>query len=138
MTFTPRGSELKCEFGKVRDDILIRAYILHTSYPNHDIILHATMTSSSASARSSPDISGAPPYILVDYLFFQINLSIGADFSRTNWEAVCQVQSTLVECLFHKIILDKIQWCHSLQGWTKPLITPAMSDALNPGILNPR
>jgi hypothetical protein len=49
-----------------------------------------------------------------------------------------------VECLFfntslvqkHKVILDKIQWCHSLQGWTTPSFTPTTPDALSPSILN--
>jgi hypothetical protein len=41
MTSTPLGSKLKCEFGKVHEDILICAYSLCISYPDNDIIVHA-------------------------------------------------------------------------------------------------
>ena len=40
MTSTPYGSKLHCEFGTVRDDILIRAYNLRISYPKDDIVIH--------------------------------------------------------------------------------------------------
>lgn len=36
----------------------------------------------------------------------------------------------------HKVILDKIQWCRSLQGGNKSSFTPAKADTLNPGTLN--
>ena len=111
------GSELICEFGKVREDILIRAYNLCISYPNDDIAIHTNdVKLRFCQIKHHPDVVGAFSYILADYLFFQIGLACGTNFSPTNWEAVHQVQSALVERLFfdtslilkHKVILDKI------------------------------
>jgi hypothetical protein len=36
----------------------------------------------------------------VDYLFFQVGLKFGANFSPANWEVVRCVQSALAERLF--------------------------------------
>jgi hypothetical protein len=41
MTSMPHGSELHCEFGNVREEVLIRAYNLWISYPTDDIVVHA-------------------------------------------------------------------------------------------------
>jgi len=41
MTSMPNGSKLKCQFGKVRKVVLVRAYNLWILYPNDNIIVHA-------------------------------------------------------------------------------------------------
>jgi hypothetical protein len=125
MTLTPRGSELKCEFGSVQEAILIRAYNLRLSYPDDDIVVHANdVKSCFRQIKHHPDVAGAFSYILVDYLFFQVGLAFGADFSPANWEAVRRAQSALAERLFfdtslvakHRAVLDKIKWCRSITG----------------------
>jgi len=94
MTSTPRGSELRCEFGSVRLSILVRAYNLRISYPNDDIVVHANdVKSCFRQIKHHPDVAGAFSYILADYQFCQVGLAIGADFSQANWEAVRRTQS---------------------------------------------
>jgi hypothetical protein len=96
MTSTPLGSKLKCEFGKVQEDVLIWAYNLRISYPNEDIIVHANdIKSCFCQTKHHPDIMGAFSYILAEYPFFQIGLAFGADFSPANWEAVRRIQCAL-------------------------------------------
>ena len=151
MTSTPHGSELKCEFGSVREDILVRAYNLRISYPNDDIVVHANdVKSCFRQVKHHPDVAGAFSYILSDYLFFQIGLAFGADFSPANWEAVRRAQAALAERLFfdtslvhkHRAVLDKIRWCRSLRGKQSTRFTTAYRDTINPGVLddsgNPR
>ena len=66
--------------------------------------------------QAPPNVAGAFSYILANYLFFQIGLAFGADFSPANWEAVHRAQSALAERLFfdttlvekHQALLDKI------------------------------
>ena len=143
MTSTPHGSELKCEFGSVREDILVRAYNLRLSYPDDDIVVHANdVKSCFRQVKHHPDVAGAFSYILADYLFFQIGLAFGADFSPANWEAVRRAQSALAERLFfdtslvqkHRAVLDKIKWCRSLRGKQRPHFTKALRDAINQGV----
>ncbi len=123
MTSTPYGSELHCKFGTIHEDILICVYNLRISYPNDNIVIHVNdIKSCFCQIKHHPDIIGAFSYILSKYLFFQIGLAFGTDFSPSNWEAVWQVQSALATTLFHnasliqkhRIILDKIHWCRSL------------------------
>jgi hypothetical protein len=98
MTSTPRGSELTCLFGLVRTDILIRAYNLRISYPDDDIVMHANdIKSCFRQIKHHPDVAGAFLYVLADYLFLQIGLTFGADFSPANWEAVRRAQAALAE-----------------------------------------
>jgi hypothetical protein len=52
MTSTPYGSKLDCEFGLVRDAILVHAYNLWISYPDVNTVFHAN-DANLASARSS-------------------------------------------------------------------------------------
>jgi hypothetical protein len=86
MTSTPHGSELQCEFGSVRDELLARAYNLRISYPTDDIVVHANdVKSCFRQIKHHPDVAGAFSYILVDHLFFQVGLAFGADFSPANW-----------------------------------------------------
>ena len=143
MTSTPHGSELKCEFGSVREDILVRAYNLRISYPDDDIVVHANdVKSCFRQVKHHPDVAGAFSYILADYLFFQIGLAFGADFSPANWEAVRRTQSALAERLFfdtslvqkHRAVLDRIKWCRSLRGRKRPHFTKAFRDDINPGV----
>ena len=145
MTSTPYGSELHCEFGTVREDILIRAYNLRISYPNDDIVIHANdVKSCFRQIKHHPDVVGAFSYVLSKYLFFQIGLAFGADFSPSNWEAVRQVQSALATTLFHdaslvhkhRHILDKIRWCRSLHRRSTPCLTKAIKDAINIGVFD--
>jgi hypothetical protein len=92
--------------------------------------------------KHHPDVAGAFSYILADYLFFQVGLAFGADFSPANWEAVRRAQSALAERLFfdtslvakHRAVLDKIKWCRSINGKRRPPFTKAYRDALNNGI----
>jgi hypothetical protein len=123
MTSTPYSSELNCEFGLVRDAILVRAYNLRLSYPDNDIVVYANdVKSCFCQIKHHPDVAGAFSYILADYLFFQVGLALGADFSPANWEAVHHMQSALAKRLFfdtslvmkHRAVLDKIKWCRSL------------------------
>ena len=145
MTSTPNGSELHCEFGSVREDILVCAYNLRISYPNDDIVVHANNVKSCfRQIKHHPDVVGAFSYVLSKYLFFQIGLAFGSDFSPANWEAVRQVQAALATQLFHddslvpkhRDTLDQIKWCHSLQSRSKPLLTKAIKDSINPGVLD--
>jgi hypothetical protein len=145
MTSTPRGSELKCEFGAVREAVLVRAYNLRLSYPDDDIVVHANdVKSCFRQIKHHPDVAGAFSYILADYLFFQVGLAFGADFSPANWEAVRRAQSALAERLFfdtslvakHRAVLDKIKWCRSVNGKKRPRFTRAFPDALNKGIFD--
>ena len=145
MTSTPHGSELKCEFGSVREAILVRAYNLRVTYPDDDIVVHANdVKSCFRQIKHHPDVAGAFSYILADYLFFQVGLAFGADFSPANWEAVRRTQSALAERLFfdtslvtkHRTILDKIKWCRSIDCRRRPRFTRAIPDALNKGILD--
>ena len=89
-------------------------------------------------------MAGAFSYNLADYLFFQIGLAFGANFSPANWEAIHCTQSALAECLFfdtslvtkHHTVLNKIKLCHSLCGKKRPRFTQAFRVALNQGILD--
>ena len=59
MTSTPHGSEFHCDFGSVREDILIRAYNLCISYPNDDTVIHANdIKSCFRQIKHHPDING--------------------------------------------------------------------------------
>ena len=125
MTSTLYGSKLKCEFGLVRDTILVCVYNPRISYPDVDIVIHAKdVKSCFYQIKHHPDVAGTFSYILADYLFFQIGLAFGADFSSANWEAVHRAQCALAKWLFfdtflvmeHRAILDKIKWCRSLSG----------------------
>jgi hypothetical protein len=118
MTSTPQGSEIQCWFGRVREEVLVWAYNLRISYPNDDIVVHTNdVKSCCQQIKHHPDVAGAFSYILADYLFLQIGLAFGADFSPANGEAVRRVQSALAERLFfnvslvqkHRDILNKIQ-----------------------------
>jgi hypothetical protein len=145
MTLTPHSSELKCKFGLVHEAILVRAYNLRLSYPDNDIVVHANdVKSCFRQIKHHPDVAGAFSYVLADYLFFQVGLAFGADFSPANWEAVRRAQSALAKRLFfdtslvakHRAVLDKINWCHSINGKRRPMFTRAFRDALNAGILD--
>jgi hypothetical protein len=145
MTSTPYGSELNCEFGSVHDAILVRAYNLRLSSPDNDIVVYANdVKSCFHQIKHHPDMVGAFLYILADYLFFQVGLAFGADFSPANWEAVHRAQSVLAKRLFfdtslvtkHRAVLDKIKWCHSLGGKKWPRFTRAFCNALNQGIFD--
>jgi hypothetical protein len=141
MTSTPHGSELKCEFGNVREELLARAYNLRISYPT-DIVHANDVKSCFRQIKHHPDVAGAFSYILAKHLFFQVGLTFRADFSPANWEAVQRVQSALAKQLFfdtslvskHQAVLDKIKWCRSLGSRHTPRFTPAIRDALNPGV----
>jgi hypothetical protein len=139
MTSTLYGSKLKCNFGSVRDAILIRVYNLPISYPDDDIIVHANdIKSCFHQIKHHPNLVGAFSYILADYLFFQVGLSFGT------WEAIRHAQSALAERLIfntslvlkHCAVLNKIKWCCSLGGKKKPRFTRAFGDVLNQGILD--
>jgi hypothetical protein len=79
------GSKLTGKFGKVHEDILIRAYNLRISYPDDNIVIHANDVKWCFSQiKNHPNVAGAFSYILVDNLFFQIGLAFGADFSPAN------------------------------------------------------
>ena len=89
------------------------------SYPKDDIVIHANdVKSCFRQIKHHPDVVGAFSYVLSKYLFFQVGLAFGANFSPSNWEAVRQVQSALAIQLFyddllvpkHCAILDKIKW----------------------------
>jgi hypothetical protein len=97
MTSTPYGSELKCKFGSVPEAILIRVYNLRISYPNNDVIVHTNdVKFCFCQIKHHPDVAGAFSY-LAEYLFFQIGLAFGTNFSPANWEAVRSTQSALAE-----------------------------------------
>ncbi len=109
--------------------ILVRAYNLRLSYPDDDIVVHANdVKSCFRQIKHHPDVADTFSYILADYLFFQVGLAFGADFSPANWEAVRRTQSALAEQLFfdtslvtkHRAVLDKIKWCHSLNSKKRP------------------
>jgi hypothetical protein len=106
MTSMPYGSELKCKFGSVCKSILVRAYNLRISYPNDNIVVHTNdIKSCFWQIKHHPDVAGVFLYILANYLFFQIGLALGADFSPANWEAVHRAQSALAELLFFNTTL---------------------------------
>ena len=143
MTSTPHRSELHCKFGSIWEDILIHAYNLPISYPHANIAIPANdIKSCFCQIKHHPDIVGAFSYVIAEYLFFQVGLAKGANFSPSNWEAVWRIQSALATGLYHdtslvpkhRTILDRIQWCRSLQPSSVPLLTRALKDAVNPCI----
>ena len=78
MTSTPIGSEWKCKFDKVHEDILIRAYNICILHPDDNIVVHANdVKSCFHQIKHHPNVAGAFSYILADYLFFQILLAFG-------------------------------------------------------------
>ena len=94
MISTPCGSELQCKFGNICKEILVWAYNLRILYPADNILVHANdVKSCCRQIKHHPDVSGMFSYILADYLFFQVGLAFGADFSPANWEAVRCIQS---------------------------------------------
>ena len=100
MTSTPHGSKLTCLFGSVHKGILVRAYKLRISYPNTNIVVANDVKSCFHQIKNHPNVAGAFSYILANYLFLQIGLAFGADFSTANCEAVRRTQSTLAERSF--------------------------------------
>jgi hypothetical protein len=62
MTSTPRGSELHCKFGNVREEIIIRAYNLQILYPKDNIVVHAKDVKSCFSQiKHHPMLPGLSP-----------------------------------------------------------------------------
>ena len=60
MTCTPHGSELQCEFGGIREEILVWAYILRVSYPTDNIVIHVNdVKSCFHQIKHHPDVAGA-------------------------------------------------------------------------------
>ena len=71
-------------------------YNLRISYPDDDIVIHANdVKLCFHQIKHHPDIVRAFSYVMSKYLFFQVGLAFGANFSSSNWEAVRQVQLAL-------------------------------------------
>jgi hypothetical protein len=91
-------------------------------------------------------VVGAFSYTLAKYLFFQVGLAFGANFSQANWEVMCWIQSALAQSLFHNmtlvqkqkhcITLNQISWCHSLKDKQTMAFTPAFTDARHCRVLD--
>ena len=144
MTSTAEGTELECQFGRSFHDLLQRCWNLRISYPDQDIILHSNdVKSCFRQLKHHPDVMGAFSYILGEYLFVQVALSFGADFSPPNWEVVRRVAEQLAEGLYtdsslvekHRKHLDRLQWQKSL-GSKKAAFTPAKKCSINQGVLD--
>ena len=109
MTSTPRGVELRCEYGSVLEKLLIRIWNLRISYPNEDIILHANdVKSCFRQLKHHPDTMGAFSYVIADTLFLSCGLTMGADFSPGTWE----VPRRMVEQLATALLFGRSCSCH--------------------------
>ena len=115
MTSTSGGSEEKCLFGTVREEIFTRLYNLRISYPDRDLVIHANdVKSAFRQIKLHPDIMGAFSFIIADQLFLSCGLPFGTDFSPANWEIIRQLLKELAEKLYdddslvikHKNYLD--------------------------------
>ena len=142
MTSTPNGSEFSCQFGDVFTRLLTRVYNLRITYPNDDIILHASdVKSCFRQLKHAPDIMGAFSYVINGILFLQCGLTFGADFSPPNWEIPRRVIEQLATSLFndntlrdkHRTYLNMLSW-DPLLGKAKKLFTPAKADSKNRGV----
>ena len=143
MTSTPRGVELRCEYGSVLEKLLVRIWNLRISYPNEDIILHANdVKSCLRQLKHHPDAMGAFSYIIADTLFLSCGPTMGADFSPGTWEVPRRMVEQLATALFqdksliakHRKHLDKLHWDKSLGREAK--ITQAHMSQEYKGVFN--
>ena len=143
MTSTPRGTEERCTFGRVRTDIYRRMYNLRISYPDHDLVVHANdVKSAFRQIKLHPDIMGAFSYIIGDRLFLSCGLPFGTDFSPANWEVVRQLLEAVAERLFadsslrtkHAAYLSQLNFDRSLGKTQKIPFTRAAPDGFNHGV----
>lgn len=144
MTSDASETELECQFGRAKLQLLIRVWNLRITYPYHDIVLHANdVKSCFRQLKHHPDVMGAFSYILGDFLFLQCGLTFGSDFSPANWEVVRRIAEQLAEAFFedkslvkkHRKHIDKLRWRQDL-GSKKAQFTRARACALNPGVLD--
>ncbi len=120
---TQTGKELQCLFGDSFQKILTRIWNLRISYPNSDIILHASdVKSCFRQLKHHPDVAGALSFIVADILYVPCGLTFGSNFSPATWEVCRRMAEQMAERLFddttlvkkHKKHLDRLQWGPSL------------------------
>ena len=108
MTSDASQTELECQFGRAKLQLLIRVWNLRITYPYRDIVLHANdVNSCFRQLKHHSDVMGAFSYILGDFMFLQCGLTFGSDFSPANWEVVRRIAEQLAEAFFEDKSLVK-------------------------------
>ena len=113
MTSDASETELECQFGRAKLQLLIRVWNLRIMYPYHNIVMHANDAKSCVhQLKHHPDVMGAFSYILGDFLFLQCGLTFGSDFSPANWEVMRRIAEQLAEAFFEdKSLVKKHRKC---------------------------
>ena len=142
MTSTDTGVELDCQYGDVLKRVLTRIWNLRLSYPDKEIVIHASdVKSCFRQLKHHPSVAGAFSYIMGDFLFIQCALAFGADFSPQSWEVVRRLAEMLSERLFgvptlrdkHRQYLDLLRFGDHL-GDPDVVFVPATPDSKNTGV----
>ena len=144
MTTTATNGELRCEYGTVLQAVLIRAYNLRITYPDHDLCIHANdVAGAFRQLKTHPDCMPAFACIVADFLFMQCGLAFGTDFAPSNWEVIRRLAEILATDYFadtslrtkHRAYLDKLEWNPTLGNPRTPF-TQATADGINRGVLD--
>ena len=142
MTSTSTNGELRCEYGTVLRDILIRAWNLRITYPDQDICIHANdVAGAFRQLKMHPDCMPAFSCIVADFIFLQCGQAFGTDFAPGNWEVPRRIAEILATHLFddkllrekHRKYLDRLNWSKIL-GSKRARFSPAKADSLNRGV----
>ena len=105
---TKTGKELQCLFGDSFQKILTRIWNLRISYPNSDIILHASdVKSCFCQLKDHPDVAGTLSFIVADILYVPCGLTFGSDFSPATWEVCCRMAKQMAKRVFDDTNLVK-------------------------------
>ncbi|KAL7523311.1 hypothetical protein ACHAXR_000887, partial [Thalassiosira sp. AJA248-18] len=145
MTSTRHGVELRCDYGKVLEKVLIRIWRLRIQYPLRDIILHANdVKSCFRQIKHHPDVMGAFSYIIAETLYLSCGLTMGSDFSPASWEGCRRLAEQLATSLFddkslvkkHRKHLDELQWSKKLGKANPNEFVPAQACPKYNGVLN--
>jgi hypothetical protein len=117
------GDELQCLFGNSFTKVLTRIWNLRISYPNQDIVVHASdVKSCFRQLKQHPDVAGALSFIKVDIVYVPCGLTFGSDFSPATWEVCRRMVEQMSQALFdddtlvlkNKHILTQLQWGQTL------------------------
>ena len=142
MTEDASKTELRCDFGTVKQRLYKRLYNLRITHPDRDLVIHANdVKSCFRQLKHHPDVVSVFSFIISETLFLSCGLFFGADFSPASWEAPRRVIEKLAEALFsdkslrqkHRAYLDQLKWQRGL-GSQKAKFTVAVRDSINRGV----
>ena len=145
MTSTSTNGELKCKYGTVLRNVLIRAYNLRITYKDRDICIHANdVAGAFCQLKHHPDVMPAFSCIVANTIFLQCGMTFGSDFSPANWEIIRRIAEILATALFddvtfrdkHRKHLDRLNWSTLLRS-KRAKFVPAKRDSVNKGVLDP-